>query len=224
METQIPVVSSEKRSRFAITFILLTVSLSVLMGVMGYFELLIRNGTIALSDLNIVNTYSIIARFLVVAYFIMFWASAICFIMWFWKAYGNLKELGCWTLGARGWTIGCWFIPLANLYLPYMYMREMFDGANRLLTDKNELSRNRASTKAVLIWWILFVSLILFNQLSHELIPFLRSNRIAYSIVIATSSILVVISGIFAVKMIRSYVVAEKELMMKPNNDDNLNL
>lgn len=224
MEQTYTITSSEKRARFAITFILLTVSLSVLMGVMGYFELLIRNGTIALSDLNIVNTYSIITRFLVVAYFIMFWASAICFIMWFWKAYSNLKELGCWTLGARGWTIGCWFIPLANLYLPYMYMREMFDGINDLLRDKNELNMKWASSRQVLIWWILFVCVFLFNQFSRQLDIFLFHNDGAYLAYLLTNIILWIASGILAIRMIRSYVAAEKELMTKPDNDDNLNL
>lgn len=224
MEQTYTITSSEKRARFAVTFIVIATALVVVQNTLGYVNVQVLFQYSGLVREDLLYIYYTVIGLIGSAVVLMFIASSVSFIMWFWKAYGNLEKLGCWTLSARGWTIGCWFIPLANLYLPYMYMREMFDGANRLLTDKNELSRNRASTKAVLIWWILFVSLILFNQLSHELIPFLRSNRIAYSIVIATSSILVVISGIFAVKMIRSYVAAEKELMMKPNNDDNLNL
>lgn len=226
MDTQIPVISSEKRARFVVTFIVIVTALVVVNNTLGYVYAYVP----ALSQYSglvredLLDIYYTVIGLIGSAAGLMFIASSVSFIMWFWKAYGNLEKLGCWTLSARGWTIGCWFIPLANLYLPYMYMREMFDGVNDLLRDKNELNMKWASSRQVLIWWILFVCVFLFNQFSRQLDVFLFHNHGAYLVYLVTNIILWITSGILAVRMIRSYVAAEKELMTKPDNDDNLNL
>lgn len=213
METQYTVISSEKRARFATVFILISVCITVLMGLVGSLGVLIRQGTFFAVDQNVINVYIAVSGFVVLAFVMMILASAITFIMWFWKAYGNLQELGCWTLSARGWTIGCWFIPIANLYLPYMFMREMFDGVNDLLKDRNELNVKWASTRLVLSWWILSAMMVVLNQFTRQLDLYFLNNHGMYLLVLIVTIGFTVVSGILAVRMIRSYVEAEKELI-----------
>jgi hypothetical protein len=46
-------------------------------------------------------------------------AAAAAFIVWLYRAYGNLPILGIVKpRHARGWAIGAWFVPLANLVIP----------------------------------------------------------------------------------------------------------
>lgn len=45
--------------------------------------------------------------------------GAVIFILWFHRAYGNLRALGVSRLRhGHGWAIGGWFVPIANAFIP----------------------------------------------------------------------------------------------------------
>jgi hypothetical protein len=45
--------------------------------------------------------------------------GGVVFIVWFHRAYGNLGALGVdRPRHGRGWAIGAWFIPIANVFIP----------------------------------------------------------------------------------------------------------
>jgi len=73
-------------------------------------------------------------------------ATAPAFLVWFHRAYGNLRAMGesPRTTPARA-TLG-WFIPLGNLYLPYRAAQEI-----------RTLSGNPTSSWVVFGWWILWL-------------------------------------------------------------------
>jgi hypothetical protein len=50
--------------------------------------------------------------------------AAVGFLVWFHRAYKNLKLMGRNQLGT-GWAIGGWFVPFLNLVRPYQIMREL---------------------------------------------------------------------------------------------------
>ncbi len=51
-------------------------------------------------------------------------AAGIVALVWIYRTMCNVHAKGVATKYSPGWAVGCWFIPLANLILPYFPMRE----------------------------------------------------------------------------------------------------
>lgn len=55
----------------------------------------------------------------------VFIATAIFFLIWLYRVYGNLRSLGASTVEyTPGWAVGWFFVPLANLVIPYKIVHE----------------------------------------------------------------------------------------------------
>jgi hypothetical protein len=90
-------------------------------------------------------------------------ASGISFIVWFFRVHRNLPSLGNEGLKwSPGWTIGAWFIPLANWILPYLVMCEVWNGSNPANIDNKRRQNTRVSAW-VTFWWAAFVSMSCLN-------------------------------------------------------------
>ncbi|MFE9258047.1 DUF4328 domain-containing protein [Streptomyces sp. NPDC006879] len=81
-------------------------------------------------------------------------ALAIVFIAWFHRVRSNAEVF--YPNGfdkGRGWAVGGWFVPLANLWIPYRIARETWSASTQLAPDG---SRREVSTVPVTAWWTLF--------------------------------------------------------------------
>ncbi|MFE7120235.1 DUF4328 domain-containing protein [Streptomyces sp. NPDC057654] len=82
-------------------------------------------------------------------------ATAVVFIIWFHRVRGNAEIFTqdvC-TLG-RGWSIGGWFIPFANLWLPFRVAAETWQASAPQTPDGSLREVSRAPVRA---WWILWL-------------------------------------------------------------------
>lgn len=81
------------------------------------------------------------------------------FIAWMNRTYGKLPELGARDLqGSPGGAVGWWFVPLANLYVPFQYLREIWRALTPGLTPNDVISRAKVSGgKIVGALWILAI-------------------------------------------------------------------
>ena len=71
--------------------------------------------------------------------------TGIVFVIWFHRSYKNLTALGVRRERGTGWAIGAWFVPLLQMYWPYLMGEEI-------------RRRVEAPAKALLItWWILWL-------------------------------------------------------------------
>lgn len=60
-------------------------------------------------------------------HFLVFFVTAIIFMTWFHRAYANLEPLGNPSLTfTPGWAVGCWFVPILNLYRPLQIAQEIW--------------------------------------------------------------------------------------------------
>lgn len=85
--------------------------------------------------------------------------TAVAFIMWFFRAYKNLRLANVAGLKySPGWTIGAFFIPIGNLFIPYNIMEEVWKGSHVL---SGEVARdgwkNKKLNFKVPIWWVSFM-------------------------------------------------------------------
>jgi hypothetical protein len=80
-------------------------------------------------------------------------ATAVCFIIWFWRAAKNNEALGREKprLGP-GWAIGGWFIPLANFVIPVLIAQDLWRGSDPSVPRGD--SRWRIGPRSALVgWW-----------------------------------------------------------------------
>jgi hypothetical protein len=72
------------------------------------------------------------------------------FITWLWQAWANAEVIVAprkmrWQ---RGWTIGSWFVPLADFVLPALVVANVADASS---------GWRRSSRRFVTLWWLLFL-------------------------------------------------------------------
>nr|BFD87064.1 hypothetical protein StreXyl84_64650 [Streptomyces sp. Xyl84] len=95
-----------------------------------------------------------------------FLACAIVFIVWFHWMRRNAGVLGPDRFrNGPSWAIGSWFIPLANLWLPYRVAVDMWGASTRLPADGEPY---KVSFWPVNLWWGLFLTTTLFNRYASQ--------------------------------------------------------
>jgi hypothetical protein len=80
----------------------------------------------------------------------------IAFLMWIHRAYRNLPALMPESLHySPRWAVGCFFIPILNLFRPYQVMREIWQGSDpsRLGHVDDSVESVKESSAAVVGWW-----------------------------------------------------------------------
>jgi len=78
-------------------------------------------------------------------------AAAVVFFVWFAFANGNVPALG--VMGKKtgpGWSVGWWFVPFANLVMPFRALKETYVGSQ---PGVNEVDRSSDATPAIVGWW-----------------------------------------------------------------------
>ena len=93
---------------------------------------------------------------LVVLGIIIYLATVVLFLMWLYRAYGNLRAFNPWSRldYSRGWALGSFFIPFVNLVVPYRAVKETWQKSG--LPDEALLSE--PSPPAYFpIWWLFWL-------------------------------------------------------------------
>jgi eukaryotic-like serine/threonine-protein kinase len=92
--------------------------------------------------------------------------GAVIFIFWFHRAYSNLPALGVTKpRHGRGWAIGAWFIPIANLFIPKQLANDVWRAGDPELRPGDFGWQSRPVAAIVHWWWALFlVSGVLANR------------------------------------------------------------
>lgn len=160
------------------------------------------------------NTYhtviSGLSNLLTTLYFVLFLLSGIFYIMWFRRAYYNLNELRHDTLYSDGWCAAFWFIPIANLYKPYLLMKELYNKTNDLLSDDITGCVNQKPLTYINIWWFLWITYWVLTNLFTRLL--LITNGQFYIIQNIIAVIIFINLTIIAVKVVRDYMKMEEIL------------
>lgn len=93
--------------------------------------------------------------------------TVVVFLVWFSQAYANLKELRANDRQySTGWAVGGWFIPIANLVVPYNVAKEIWKASSPNAYDsKNSHAWKKANDHSpVREWWILYVVYVFLSR------------------------------------------------------------
>lgn len=100
-----------------------------------------------------------------IAQLIVFIACAFVTLRWLYLANANARALGADDLmGSPGLAVGWFFIPLANLFMPYMTVRDMWKAS------ANPRDWQGASAPAaIILWWLLWLASNIAGTISFRL-------------------------------------------------------
>jgi hypothetical protein len=127
------------------------------------------------------------------------------FVLWFWRAYSNLAALGRPRKRRAGWAIGGWFLPFANLVIPFGIGAEIWKESGQELPGG--YSNEATNLEPVISWWALFVIMGLVNQIAFFNSGDLADDpgRVAANVGIDLIGTLVAIAGaVAAIRFVRT--------------------
>lgn len=150
---------------------------------------------------------------------------AIFFILWFRRAYYNLSQLVLNVSYSDGWAAGAWFVPIVNLFRPYKMMKELYEKTESLFIKRNIKFESDFKSNSVLLWWIFWIVLNIFEYIIYKIeksnyyyIEDIQNIPIFYII----ENILIIITAIFAIKVIKNYALSEPLLHKIEGNEKDI--
>lgn len=224
-----PLKSNEKRGKAAMILIgIITAICTVLVIASGIdiYSLIQHSQGLEMSEFAI----SVSDSMLLIGWYSFFTAyiiSAITFILWFQRAYYNLAILTGNTEYDNGWAIGSWFIPIANLFIPYKIMKELYEKTDQylLISEDEDYTENRLTIKYIGWWWALWIiSNVSFRIIDNGMSMVQALDAIIICRMLYIISILLfIILGFITIIVIQDYAETEKRLyIIKQNPENNL--
>ncbi|GAA3183431.1 MULTISPECIES: DUF4328 domain-containing protein [Streptomyces] len=107
-----------------------------------------RAGRATVADLRAADTFGL---WVSLSQVVLYCAAGAVFLVWLWRARCNAERYGARTAQrrARGWVIGGWFAPVANLWLPYQVVTDVW---------RASAPYRPAPRAPIAVWWALFVA------------------------------------------------------------------
>ncbi|WTW95651.1 DUF4328 domain-containing protein [Streptomycetaceae bacterium NBC_01309] len=148
--------------------------------------------------------------------------AGLVFIAWFHRARQNVAWLGLHqpSLGP-GWAIGGWFCPVVNLWFPARIAHDLWKGSD---TSRGARYSDGLLGRTVLItcWWVAFAAAVVLDRLVgrfwsvDELVDGFAvfsgvDGLVLWSKVAASSGLLMVVAGAFAIPFVHRVTVLQAE-------------
>ena len=81
-------------------------------------------------------------------------ATVVVFLIWFYRAYANVRRLGVRNLRYRtGWSIGAWFVPILNFFRPKQIANDVWRGSDPRMPAPAPPAWHQNPVPALLHWW-----------------------------------------------------------------------
>jgi hypothetical protein len=197
----------------AVAGVFTIVAVAVRLGVIRDWE----NGERTFDIVNRANDSDDLVRAAALILFLLGLATAVVFIVWMWRAAKNNEALG--RLNPRfgpGWSIGGWFIPLANFVIPILIMQDLWRGSDPSVARGDPGWRSGRGSGLLGWWWGFWVltTLRVFvggdnaNSGSTSLSDIKRSNQLAEVALVAH-----VVSAVLAIRVVRKLTARQEECL-----------
>jgi len=143
----------------------------------------------------------------------IFITTLVFFFIWVHRANYNARKLGVQNMKfTPGWSVGWYFIPIANLWKPYQAMKEVWNGSNAF---------NKSGGFILGLWWLLWIVSGMFSKASFRLS--LRAKEldelISSTSVTITSDFVDVLSGIATLILISSIFAMQMSHLRRLQTD-----
>jgi len=115
--------------------------------------------------------------------------AVVCLLIWQYRAARAARSLGYPARHGPGWGVGCWFVPVVNLWFPYQAIRDC-------------LPSGAPARALVLRLWLSLVALYLLSPLTQLALLYRRPLGVALLVALSALSALYALSGVRVVAAI----------------------
>jgi Domain of unknown function (DUF4328) len=124
--------SARTRARWTMALLALTAALAIVSAVLWAVHIgVVRDYEQGLTDAVRAQDSENVAFGMWGFMLLMFVPTAIAWLLWQYRAHANLRALGAANLSySPGWAVGWWFIPFANIVMPYLTVRELWKASD----------------------------------------------------------------------------------------------
>lgn len=143
-------------ARAVVVVLCIGIAIDVLSIVSAAFEINLYNRLIDGDEVTDSEIDADDARVILVSVlqFLIYTVTAVVFLVWFYRAYVNVRRLGVTEprYGA-GWSIGAWFVPILNLWRPKQIANDVWRGSEPDLPAPAPGDWAKRPVPALLGWW-----------------------------------------------------------------------
>jgi hypothetical protein len=126
-------------------------------------------------------------------------ATAIAFIVWFWRAYRNLEALGLPARHAAGWAIGGWFVPFLNFVRPKQIANDLWGAVGAARDAEPEPP---GGSVLLAFWWAAWLGALVAIPLALD-----RSEHPTIEQMLHTNAVYLARAAVFVVATVLAFVV-----------------
>lgn len=170
------------------------------------------------------NSNDIRQQIMAIVGIMAFIATAVVFLNWFRRAYGNLHRLGDKTLRhSESLAVWSFIIPIVCYFWPLQIMNDIWDRTQYHIKNVDKNYKMRKDKFLIGIWWTLFVISVLVGNILFRTIfkDETLEEMIVSSQAMIISDVLQIIEAIVVILIVKR--VSEMEKQLKTTHDSTVN-
>jgi hypothetical protein len=149
---------------------------------------------------------------------IVFIVGVVAVCMWFYRAHQNLGIMNKRLEYTSGWAAGWFFIPFANLVMPFKVMREIHNGTTIAYSDQNIQLKGMPAHYGVAVWWLSYIFSGIISSIGNSMI---KEDRVGfggndyYTVILldGIGTVLLIVSFVYFYKLVKE--ISSKQHYLK---------
>jgi hypothetical protein len=136
----------------------------------------------------------------------------VLFLFWINHAFKNLETLRVSNLEfSPGWAVGWWFIPFANLVIPFRVMRELWNATDPGLELEVAYAEPAPATSLIWLWWISFIGAGITGRVADVMVSDDGDPAAGFPVALMIGGALQAVAGISAAILVRRITARQEE-------------
>jgi hypothetical protein len=130
--------------------------------------------------------------------------SMVCFLIWIYRAAGNASALDVMVPEfSPGWAVGAWFIPIANLFIPYKVVKGLWIESEPVEEESTEFGSPADATTTLGLWWAGWLVYNISARIADKLFESADRATGEFLVVSSISSLAGIASGILVIRILK---------------------
>ena len=201
--------SNNKRAKnliLALTLFSTSVLFELFASLWTYYRIMEIDELVIINNDHIVQLVSISENLEVLSTILLI-LCGILLLLWFRRAYFNMKERIVFTYYENYWAVIAWFIPFLNFYRPFKMMKEMTEEGLKYIEENRLNTQEKLTIKDIYIWWGFWIFSNIFVVYKNHLFNKIETldDFKNYTLIYISISLIFIITSLFFVNLVQKY-------------------
>lgn len=193
-------------SLFTVVLLACLALLDVLGALVGFGLIATPDVTFEIEDGALTSVWLLLYGLLALLKLPLYIATIVFFLCWLYRAHYNLQFLKPGVLNfSSGWAVGWWFIPIANLFMPFKAVREVWSESDPDVSDEPEIfsATFQSAPTYMAFWWGTWIISNVLENISGRLYdPDTLDNLSSFGTLSIFSGILGIVAASLAIMLV----------------------